>query len=167
MSIFRYLCYYVEFQGMITVMNIDACLFHLIRIMISCLIFSWTPALRSSCLMLVDVDTTTFTSPGTLSGDWPEGVSIDCVSAWVASKNLKDNVHRQKDSLETFKTIWVFPKIMVSPNSSVFNRVFHYKPSILGVFPLFLETSIYLTPFRGTKNVSSASMFRMFFSRLT
>ena len=24
-----------------------------------------------------------------------------------------------------------------------FNRVFHYKPSILGVFPLFLETPIY------------------------
>ena len=28
------------------------------------------------------------------------------------------------------------------PKSSIFNRVFHYKPSILGVFPLFLETPI-------------------------
>ena len=34
---------------------------------------------------------------------------------------------------------WVFPKIGVSPNHP-FNRGFHYKPSILGVFPLFLET---------------------------
>ncbi len=34
---------------------------------------------------------------------------------------------------------WVFPKIMV-PQIIHFNRVFHYKPSILGV-PLFLETS--------------------------
>ena len=29
------------------------------------------------------------------------------------------------------------------PKSSIFNRVFHYKPSILGV-PLFLETPIYV-----------------------
>ena len=35
--------------------------------------------------------------------------------------------------------IWVFPKIMGKPpKSSNFNRDFHYKPSILGVFPLFL-----------------------------
>jgi len=31
----------------------------------------------------------------------------------------------------------VFPKIRVPPNHQ-FNKVFHYKPSILGVFPLFL-----------------------------
>ena len=30
-----------------------------------------------------------------------------------------------------------------TPKSSHFNRVFHYKPSILGV-PLYLETPIYL-----------------------
>jgi len=27
---------------------------------------------------------------------------------------------------------WVFPKIVVPPKSSIFNRVLHYKPSILG-----------------------------------
>ena len=32
---------------------------------------------------------------------------------------------------------WVFP-----PNHPMFNRVFHYKPSILGETPLFLETPI-------------------------
>ena len=31
-----------------------------------------------------------------------------------------------------------------TPKSSIFNRVFHYKPSILEVFPLFLETPKYL-----------------------
>ena len=41
------------------------------------------------------------------------------------------------------RTIWVFPKIMVALNHPMFNRVFHYKPSILGVFPLFVETSIW------------------------
>ena len=36
---------------------------------------------------------------------------------------------------------WMFPKIVgFPPKSSIFNRVFHHKPSILGVFPLFLET---------------------------
>ena len=33
----------------------------------------------------------------------------------------------------------MFPKIVVPPKSSHFNRVFHYNPSILG-YPLFLET---------------------------
>ena len=38
-------------------------------------------------------------------------------------------------------TIWMFPKIVgFPPKSSHFNRVFHYKPSILG-FP-YLETPI-------------------------
>ena len=36
---------------------------------------------------------------------------------------------------------WVFPKINVPPNHQLFSRVFHYQPSILGFFPLFLETS--------------------------
>ena len=34
---------------------------------------------------------------------------------------------------------WMFPKIVGFPQNIHFNRVFHYKPSILGV-PLFLET---------------------------
>ena len=38
--------------------------------------------------------------------------------------------------------MWVFPKIVVPPNHPFVHRVFHYKPSILGVFPLFLETPI-------------------------
>ena len=33
-------------------------------------------------------------------------------------------------------SIWMFPKIVVPPKSSHFNRVFHYKPSILG-YPYF------------------------------
>ena len=42
--------------------------------------------------------------------------------------------------------MWVFSKIGVfTPQIIHFNRVFHYKPSILGIFgiPLFLETSIF------------------------
>ena len=39
-------------------------------------------------------------------------------------------------------SIWVFPKIMGFPQIIHF-RVFHYKPSILGV-PLFSETPIYI-----------------------
>ena len=38
--------------------------------------------------------------------------------------------------------IWMFPKIVVSPNHPFVNRVFHYKPSSLGN-PYFLETPIY------------------------
>ena len=38
-------------------------------------------------------------------------------------------------------SMWVFPKIMV-PQIIHFNRVFHYKPSILG-YPYFLETSMF------------------------
>ena len=43
-------------------------------------------------------------------------------------------------------TIWMFPKIVVPPKSSIlFNTVFHWKPSILGYpyFILFLETPIW------------------------
>ena len=40
------------------------------------------------------------------------------------------------------KNTWVIPKIVFFlPQIINFNQVFHYKPSILGVFPLFLETS--------------------------
>ena len=35
-------------------------------------------------------------------------------------------------------SMWVFPKIMVPPNHPFVHRVFPYKPSIWGVFPLFL-----------------------------
>ena len=45
--------------------------------------------------------------------------------------------------IEGYMAIWVFPKIGVGPQIIHFNRVFHYKPSILGVFPLFLETPIW------------------------
>ena len=43
--------------------------------------------------------------------------------------------------------MWVFPKKMgKTPNHPIFNRVWnHYKPSILGGFPLFLETSMYFS----------------------
>ena len=34
------------------------------------------------------------------------------------------------------RIMWVFPKIMVPPKSSIFNRDFQYKPSILG-YPYF------------------------------
>ena len=41
--------------------------------------------------------------------------------------------------------IWMFPKIVgeIPPNHPWINRVFHYKSSILGETPLFLETPIY------------------------
>ena len=40
------------------------------------------------------------------------------------------------------KNTWVFPKIgFLTPQIIPFNRVFHHKPSILRVLPLFLETS--------------------------
>ena len=32
--------------------------------------------------------------------------------------------------------LWMFPKIVVPPKSSIFNRVFHYKPSVWG-YPYF------------------------------
>ena len=39
------------------------------------------------------------------------------------------------------ETTWVFPKIVVPPNHPLKNRVFHYKPSILGGFtPIFGNT---------------------------
>ena len=49
-------------------------------------------------------------------------------------------MNRQKDG----ESMGGDPKIggKKPPQIINFNRVFHYKPSILGVFPLFLETSI-------------------------
>ena len=49
--------------------------------------------------------------------------------------------------------IWGYPQIIH------FNRIFHYKPSILGVSPLFLETPIYrVSGFEG-KRLIIASWF--------
>ena len=45
-------------------------------------------------------------------------------------------------------TIWVFQKIMVPPQIIHFNRVFHYKPSILG-YPYFWKH-----PFWGEKSLT-------------
>ena len=42
-----------------------------------------------------------------------------------------------------------------TPKSSHFNRIFHYKPSILGVLPLFLETPIYRTGNFGVPKLGS------------
>ena len=41
-----------------------------------------------------------------------------------------------KNASEPFTEIWMFPKIGVPPNHLLRNRVFHYKPSILG-YPYF------------------------------
>ena len=42
-------------------------------------------------------------------------------------------------------SIWMSPKIVVPPNHPFVNRVFHYKPSILGVkSPIFGNTHIYI-----------------------
>ena len=38
--------------------------------------------------------------------------------------------------------IWVFPKIVVPPNHS-FNRIFHYKPSILGYQYFWFNTHMF------------------------
>ena len=58
---------------------------------------------------------------------------------WVKESSRKGNV-RVSQLWEKMKQnhslIWMFPKIMVRPKSSIFNKVFHYKPSILG-YPYF------------------------------
>ena len=56
----------------------------------------------------------------------------------------KKKKRRQSDIPKIWQSqgvIWMFPKIVVPPNHPISHRVFHYKPSILGV-PLFLETPI-------------------------
>ncbi len=53
--------------------------------------------------------------------------------------------------------IWVFPKIMVPPNHPIFNRVFHYKPSILG-YPYFWKH-----PYGELKKLRSLSSWSWFF----
>ncbi len=61
---------------------------------------------------------------------------------WSTSKTPKTakgpRIHKGHGTLGV-NEIWVFPKIWENPpNHPIKNRVFHYKPSILVVFPLFL-----------------------------
>ena len=69
-------------------------------------------------------------------------------TAWCESSSLADDQRVVEPKLEESPSnellSWWFPVQMVSKNSGTpqiihFNRVFHYKPSILGV-PLFSET---------------------------
>ena len=63
---------------------------------------------------------------------------------WTFRKtlNLKDRELMSTGEAEKMKKckknwfLWVFPNIMVPPQIIHFNRVFHYKPSILG-YPYF------------------------------
>ena len=73
---------------------------------------------------------------------WPSHLFRDFLDAWVSLvfttvKLCQFNRTKVKDH----RVIWMFPKIVV-PQIIHFNRVFHYKPSILGV-SLFLETPIW------------------------
>ena len=66
-------------------------------------------------------------------------ISPSLLSRYVPYQELRDGATapQTKNSMPCRPPIWVFPKIMVSPNHPFVHRVFHYKPSILG--PLFLE----------------------------
>ena len=66
---------------------------------------------------------------------WPDGIVRHlCIPvlvpwhwrSWCLERDVYGAVWISKIS------IWLFPKIGVTPKSSIFNRVFHYKPSILG-----------------------------------
>ena len=66
---------------------------------------------------------------------------VNMIYAESCSPGKKTEKQYQTDYLY----MWMFPKIWVyPPKSSHFNRVCHYKPSILG-YPLFLETPIYVS----------------------
>ena len=82
---------------------------------------------------------------------WFVSMSISIPASRIAT--MLSQLGPKKDKPKKGEEIWVFPKIGVfPPKSSHFNRVFHYKPSILG-YPLFLETSISdhsLKVFKGT-----------------
>ena len=57
---------------------------------------------------------------------------------FTSGVNLPPNVMSNQKLHQEWRwtwTIWMFPKIVVPPNHH-FNRVFHYKPSILG-YPYF------------------------------
>ena len=67
---------------------------------------------------------------------------LRCEFSWV--KRCNDEV--EAGSQEHRRYAWVYMDVSTNngtPKSSHFNRVFHYKPSILGFFTLFLEPSIY------------------------
>ncbi len=73
-----------------------------------------------------------------LSNPWD-----DC-NGWLSNLCLayaKTGLIRMSVEFLFWKCMWVFPKIGEPPPQIIhFTRVFHYEPSILGVFPLFLET---------------------------
>jgi len=58
---------------------------------------------------------------------------------------------------KNLKLSWMFPKIVVSPNHPFKNRVFHYKPSILGENSIFGNTQFKkpVVPFLGGSVVPS------------
>ena len=52
---------------------------------------------------------------------------------WQSRRNGRFDWSNEKWPQTVVLDIWVFPKIMVPPNHPFLHRVFHYKPSILGV----------------------------------
>ena len=64
--------------------------------------------------------------------------------------SLGINIGRVPLSLEIHIYIWVFPKIWENPQIIHFNRVFHYKPSILG-YPYFWKHPDIHQPFQVPK----------------
>ena len=69
-------------------------------------------------------------------------IMIGSVGSVSNSLYLSWRWHQATDPMTGLILTWVFPKIMVSPNHPLKNRVFHYKPSILGCFPFFGNTQI-------------------------
>ena len=64
-------------------------------------------------------------------------------ASWSTGRTASSNNH--KDTWNCKTSIWMFPKIVVPPNHPSKNRVFHYKPSILG-YPYFWKHPYELTP---------------------
>ena len=64
-----------------------------------------------------------------------------CAGVWTHLRTVGDG---HNGSMKPWLDNWVFPKIVGFPPNHPFygNRVFSYKPSILGVLPLFWETPI-------------------------
>ena len=97
---------------------------------------------RSVCVDQV-ADTVGFpvsiaTSPSV--GQWGLRWDWEFLNTWK-ERLLKEQNQELRLSKGWF--IWMFPRTgFFPPKSCHFNRVFHYKPSILGV-PLFLETPIW------------------------
>ncbi len=59
---------------------------------------------------------------------------------WVLKKGMK----HYSNTTQLYRDYMDVSKNNGTPKSFHFNMGFHYKPSILGVFPLFLETSIWI-----------------------